>query len=155
MSFFNGPDVKIKHASRKIQNGWILLFAAWMLVTIATLGSLFFSEVMDVPVCVLCWYQRIAMYPMVLVLGFGLFPYDSGVVRIAAALAGLGWLIALYQVLLVAGIIPESIQPCVQGIPCSETHISLLGFLSIPLLSLLTFSLIGILLFFTRRLESS
>jgi disulfide bond formation protein DsbB len=43
----------------------------------------------------------------------------------------------------------------VQGIPCSETHISLLGFLNIPVLSLITFSLIGVLLFFTHRLEQS
>jgi len=58
-------------------------------------------------------------------------------------------------VLLVAGIIPASAQPCVQGIPCSETHVSLLGFLNIPTLSLLTFSAIAVLLFFAYRMESS
>ncbi len=134
---------------------WSLLFVAWILVTIATLGSLFFSEVMGIPVCELCWYQRVAMYPLVVILALGLFPYDPGVVRYAAALASVGWLIALYQVLLVIGIIPESAQPCVQGIPCSETHISLLGFLNIPTLSFLTFTLIGILLFYTHKMETS
>ena len=137
------------------KTGWALLFITWVLVTVAMLGSLFFSEVMDVPVCVLCWYQRIAMYPLVLILAIGLLPYDPRVLRYAAAFTCLGWLIALYHVLLVAGIIPESAQPCVQGIPCSETHISLLGFLSIPMLSLLTFTAIGVLLFYTHRLESS
>ena len=136
------------------QTGWLLLFAAWIVVTIATMGSLFFSEVMDVPVCLLCWYQRIAMYPLVLILAVGLFPFDPKVVRYAGALVVPGWLISLFQVLLVAGIIPESAQPCVQGIPCSETHIALLGFLNIPTLSLLTFTLIGILLFFTHKMES-
>jgi len=140
---------------QEIQAGWSLLFAAWIVVTIATLGSLFFSEVMDVPICLLCWYQRIAMYPLVLILAIGLFPYDPGVVRYASSLAGVGWLIALFQVLLVVGIIPENIEPCVQGIPCSETHISLLGFLNIPMLSLFTFSLIGVLLIFTHRMEPS
>ena len=144
-----------KNPDQSSQTGWSLLFFAWVLVTIATLGSLFFSEVMDIPVCVLCWYQRIAMYPLVLILAIGLFPYDPRVVRYAAALAGLGWLIAFYQVLLVAGVIPESAQPYVQGIPCSETHISLLGFLSIPTLSLLVFTLIGILLFYAHKVESS
>ena len=134
---------------------WSLLFAAWILVTIATLGSLFFSEVMGIPVCELCWYQRVAMYPLVVILALGLFPYDPGVVRYAAALTSVGWLIALYQVLLVIGIIPESAQPCVQGIPCSETHISLLGFLNIPTFSFLTFTLIGILLFYTHKMEAS
>ena len=135
--------------------GWSLLFAAWVLITVSTLGSLFFSEVMRVPVCELCWYQRIAMYPMVLILAIGLLPYDPKVLRYAAAFTGTGWLIALFHVLLVAGIIPESAQPCVQGIPCSETHISLLGFLNIPTLSLLTFTSIGILLFYANRMESS
>ena len=143
------------NSPQEMQAGWSLIFAAWIVVTIATLGSLFFSEVMDVPVCLLCWYQRIAMYPLVLILAIGLFPYDPGVVRYAGPLAGVGWLIALLQVLLVAGIIPENIEPCVRGIPCSEIHISLLGFLNIPLLSLFTFSLIGVLLIFTYRMESS
>jgi len=137
------------------QAGWPLVFIAWLVVTIATAGSLFFSEVMEIPICELCWYQRVAMYPLVLILALSLFPYDPRVVRVAGALAAMGWFIALFQVLLVAGIIPEKIRPCVQGIPCSETHITLLGFLNIPTLSLLTFSLVGILLFLTHRIETS
>jgi disulfide bond formation protein DsbB len=134
---------------------WSLLFAAWVLVTVATLGSLFFSEIMEVPVCVLCWYQRIALYPLVLILAIGLLPFDPRVLHYTTALTVAGWLTAAYHVLLVAGVIPESAQPCVQGIPCSETHISLLGFLNIPTLSLLTFSAIGVLLFLAYRMESS
>ena len=137
------------------QAGWPLVFIAWFVVTIATAGSLFFSEVMEIPICELCWYQRVAMYPLVLILALSLFPYDPRVVRVAGALAAMGWFIALFQVLLVAGIIQEKIRPCVQGIPCSETHITLLGFLNIPTLSLLTFSLVGILLFLTHRIETS
>jgi disulfide bond formation protein DsbB len=136
-------------------NGWMLLFTVWVLVTVATLGSLFFSEVMGVPICTLCWYQRVAMYPLVLILGIGLLPYDPKVLRYATGFAGVGWLIALFHVLLVAGIIPKNVQPCVQGIPCTETHISLLGFLNIPMLSLLTFTVIGVLLFYTHRMEPS
>jgi disulfide bond formation protein DsbB len=148
-------NIEKTNAPQGIQPGWSLVFATWVVVSIATLASLFFSEVMDVPVCVLCWYQRIAMYPLVLILAIGLFPFEPRVVRYAGPLAGVGWLIALFHVLLAAGIIPENVQPCVQGIPCSETHISLLGFLNIPVLSLITFSLIGVLLFFTHRLEQS
>ncbi len=147
--------MKSKVFSLGIQPGWTLLFAAWIVAAGATLGSLFFSEVMRVPVCVLCWYQRIAMYPLALILGIGLFPHDPKVVRYAGALAGVGWLTAMFHVLLVAGIIPERVQPCVQGIPCSETYISLLGFLSIPVMSLVTFTLIGVMLFYAHRMESS
>lgn len=137
------------------RSGWNFIFSAWIVVTGATLGSLFFSNIVGVPVCLLCWYQRIAMYPMVLILAMGLFPYDPRVVRYTGALAGIGWLIALFHVLVVAGWIPEKVQPCVQGIPCSETHISLLGFLNIPVLSLLTFTLVGFLLFKAHRTNSS
>jgi disulfide bond formation protein DsbB len=95
------------------------------------------------------------MYPLVLILAIGLFPYEPKVVRYAGPLVGVGWLTALFHVLLVAGIIPERVQPCVQGIPCSETHISLFGFLSIPVMSLFTFTLVGVLLFYAHRMESS
>lgn len=142
-------------SSTGTQGAWPLVFLAWVIVTIATLGSLFLSEIMEIPICELCWYQRIAMYPLVLILALSLFPYDPRVVRVAGALTAVGWLIALFQVLLVAGIIPESAQPCVKGIPCSETYFTLFGFLNIPTLSLLTFSLIGALLFFTHRIETS
>jgi disulfide bond formation protein DsbB len=144
--------IDIAPASHK---SWPLLFTTWIVVTFATLGSLFFSEVMEVPICNLCWYQRITMYPLVLILAMGLFPYDPRAVRTATVLTVVGWLIALFHVLLGAGFIPENVQPCAQDIPCSETHISLFGFLNIPLLSILTFSLVGVLLFFTQRKESS
>lgn len=144
----------IKDTDNGSQAGWPILFSVWVLVTVATLGSLFFSEVMQIPVCKLCWYQRVAMYPLVVILAIGLLPYDPRVVRYASAFAALGWLIALFHVLLVAGIIPESARPCVQGIPCNETHLSLLGILNIPMLSLLTFTVIGVLFFYTHRLES-
>ncbi len=138
-------------AVQQMETAWLLVFAAWVLVTTATLSSLFFSEVVGVPVCVLCWYQRIAMYPLVPILAIGLLPFDPRVVKYAGVLAATGWLIAFYHTLVIAGIIPEKLQPCVQGIPCSETHVALFGFLNIPTLSLLTFTIIGILLFYAHR----
>nr|CRH06429.1 Putative disulfide bond formation protein, DsbB family [Candidatus Magnetococcus massalia] len=139
----------------QVPAGWNWLFAAWLVAASATLGSLFFSEVLDVPVCVLCWYQRIAIYPLTLILALGLFPYDPKVVRYGTALVAVGWLIALYHLLLIEGIIPKAAQPCVPGIPCSETHINWLGFLNIPTMSLLTFSLIGSLLYMAHRMNRS
>ena len=135
-------------------SGWYVLLAAWSLVTLASLGSLFFSEVMGVPVCVLCWYQRIAMYPLVVILAFGMFPFDPRVVRYAFTFVAAGWLLAFYQLLLIAGVVPEKMQPCVQGVPCSETHILLLGIFNIPSLSLMTFSAVGLLLFYLYRMEN-
>ena len=138
-----------------IQPGWLLVFAACLVALGATLGSLFFSEVMAIPVCKLCWYQRVALYPLVVILAFGLFPFERRSLRTAIVFVAAGWLIGLFQLLVIAGVIPENMQPCVQGIPCSDTHIALFGFVNIPMLSFLTFSLIGALLYFAHRTESS
>ena len=129
---------------------WLMVFACWLIATIATLASLFFSEIVKLPVCVLCWYQRIAMYPLVLMLPLALFPFDGKVIRYAGVLALFGGLVALFHVLLVAGAIPEGAQPCVVDIPCSDTHLNIFGWLNMPMMSLLTFATIGILLFFAN-----
>ena len=125
---------------------WILLFCAWLVASVSTLGALFFGEVMQLPPCVLCWYQRICMFPLVLILPAGMFPLDRKIVRYALPLAAIGWLIAVFHVLLVAGVIPESIKPCTQGVPCSEKVIEWFGFVTIPLLSVVAFSTIIALL---------
>lgn len=128
------------------QSNWVLIFACWLLATVATLGSLFFSEVMGHPPCVLCWYQRICMYPLVLILPAGLFPFDRNIVRYTIPLSLLGSLIAIFHLLVAAGYIPETIKPCTQGIPCTEVQIVWFGFVTIPLLSALSFLLITVLL---------
>lgn len=126
--------------------GWTLVFGAWLIATVSTLVALFLGEVMGYTPCLLCWYQRIAMFPLVLVLAAGLFPFDPRVVRYALplALAGLG--LALFHLALTAGWIPESIKPCQQGVPCSSIQVVWFGFVTIPLLSVLSFSLIAGLL---------
>lgn len=130
--------------------GWTLVFAAWLIATVSTLGALFLGEVMGYTPCVLCWYQRIAMFPLALVLAAGLFPFDRHVVRYALplSLAGLG--LALFHLALNAGWIPENIKPCQQGVPCSDVQIVWLGFVTIPLLSVISFSLIASLLLATH-----
>jgi len=134
---------------------WSLVFAAWLVASVSTLGALFFGEVMRVPTCALCWYQRIFMFPLALILPIGLFPFDRKVVRYALPLAVIGGLIALYHVLLVAGVIPETLQPCAQGVPCKEQVIVWFGFVTIPFLALLAFAtivaLLGLALFRSPR----
>ena len=124
----------------------MLAFACWVVAAAATLGALFLSEVMQIPPCVLCWYQRIFMFPLALVLPMGLFPFDPRVVRYALPLAIGGWLVAFFHVLVVAGVVPENLQPCTQGVPCAEIQIQWFGFLTIPLLSLAAFSVVLALL---------
>jgi len=129
---------------------WNLVFVCWLVATASTLAALFFSEVMSLPPCVLCWYQRIFIFPLVLLLPAGLFPFDPKVVRYALPLALVGWSIALVHVLITVGLIPEGITPCTQGVPCARNQIEWFGFLSIPLLSLAAFSVISALLLLTH-----
>jgi disulfide bond formation protein DsbB len=126
-------------------------FVCWLLVMGATLGSLFFSEIMELPPCSLCWYQRIFMFPLTIVLLIGLFPFDARVVRYALPLGLGGSAVALYHTLLHLGVIPESAAPCRQGVSCSNKDLDLFGFLSIPMLSLLAFSTVVALLLILRR----
>jgi len=133
---------------------WTLLFLTWIIVTAATLGSLFFSHVMEFAPCVLCWYQRICLFPLVIILARGLFPFDKNVVTYALPLAIAGFLTAVYHNLLYSKIIPQELQPCSQGVSCTEKYIDLFGFLTIPMLSLLGFSTIITLLFLLKKRTS-
>ncbi len=131
--------------------GWLFLFLAWIVATVGMLGSLFFSEVMEFVPCTLCWYQRIMMYPLVFILLTGMMPYDKKVLKFALPFVVLGWGFALYHNLLHFGIIPENASPCVQGIPCSTKYIEWFGFITIPMLSLIGFSLIAVFLFIMKK----
>jgi disulfide bond formation protein DsbB len=139
--------------TRSDNNDWIwgILFFAWTMALVASAGSLFFSEVMKYPPCILCWYQRICMYPLVLILPVGLFPLNQQVAKFCLPLVILGLAIAGYHNLLYYQLIPESAAPCQQGISCTTAHIEWLGFLTIPLLSLISFTLILVSFLLTKN----
>jgi disulfide bond formation protein DsbB len=122
------------------------VFLAWIVAFVATLGSLFFSEIMKLPPCVLCWYQRIAMYPLVPILGLAWAREDAAIRVYALPLAVAGLAVAAYHNLLYYKILPESISPCVQGISCTTRQIEWLGFITIPLLSLVAFTIVTTIL---------
>lgn len=122
------------------------IFFAWLVSLIATLGSLFFSEVMSFIPCTLCWYQRICMYPLALILLIALLQKDLHVKMYAMPFALLGLVFALYHNLIHYEIIPESASPCVMGIPCSTKYIEWFGFVTIPFLSLIGFIFISLFL---------
>lgn len=136
---------------QKSNKNWAILFSAWVLVTVSTLGSLFFSYIMEFAPCVLCWYQRICLFPLVIILATGLFPFDKRVIKYSLPLAIAGWITAFYHNLLYSGIIPQDLQPCNQGVSCTEKYIDLFGFLTIPMLSLISFSIIITLLILLKR----
>jgi disulfide bond formation protein DsbB len=133
----NAEQIENPNAAR-IFDG--LPYAAWIIALVATVGSLFFSEVMQLPPCVLCWYQRIAMYPLVLIIGIGIVTRDNRMKTYALPLALTGLAISVYHNLLYYGILPESVAPCTEGISCTSKQIELLGFITIPLMALTAFT---------------
>ncbi|NCN41626.1 disulfide bond formation protein B, partial [bacterium] len=120
----------------------VYLYFCWIVALVATAGSLFFSEVMHFYPCVLCWYQRIAMYPLAFIFLAALLTSDSKVLKYTLPLTISGWVIASYHLLLYFEIIPESAAPCVGGVPCTTTYIQWFGFITIPMLSFIAFSLL-------------
>lgn len=138
-------------SSTTTDNAWILIFCCWLLAAIGTLGSLFFSEVMGLKPCVLCWYQRIFMYPLVVIFLVGLFPLDRSVFRYAFPIALIGWGFAIYHYLLYSGYIPENLQPCDKDASCAEINLELFGFITIPMLSILSYTAIIVLLLIFRK----
>jgi disulfide bond formation protein DsbB len=134
------------------QQGWIFIFACWLIAMTALFGSLFFSEVMGLKPCVLCWYQRIFIYPLAVLFLIGMFPLDRSVVRYTLPLAVIGLGFAIYHYLLYSGYIPESLQPCSEDLSCAEINLELMGFITIPMLSILSYSaIITLLLIFRKR----
>src|SRR5258708_4906886 len=122
-----------------------LLYVAWIQSLVAMFGSLYFSEVMHFPPCVLCWYQRIFMYPLSLLIRVGIMNKDEKKLPFyILALSIPGTIISFYHNLLYFKILPENLAPCVAGISCTTKFIAYFGFITIPFLSLLAFLLIDV-----------
>lgn len=118
------------------------LYVALLQSLVGMLGSLYFSEVMHFAPCLLCWYQRIALYPLVAIFTVGIYFGDRHVTRYAWPLAISGVIIGIYHNLLYGGILPERIAPCTLGVSCITKYISWGGFITIPFLSLVGFLVI-------------
>lgn len=141
----------MKTLDKASNSNWNILFICWLIATVSTLGSLFFSEIMNFPPCSMCWYQRIFMYPLVLLFLTGLFPFDKNIIKYTLPLSLFGCGFAFYHTLVYSGYITKSMQPCSQGVSCSETYLDVFGFITIPMLSLIAFSTIVALLLVIRR----
>jgi disulfide bond formation protein DsbB len=120
-----------------------LLSATTLVAAVATVGSLYFSLGLGLIPCDLCWYQRILMYPLVVVLGVAALEERAGVVYTALPLSLLGAAIASYHTYI--QIAPAAGGTCSVGGGCSAILYPMLGgLLTIPRLSLLAFLLITV-----------
>lgn len=127
------------------------LWLAFTLAAVATAGSLYFSEIGHLVPCTLCWYQRIAMYPLAIILGIAAWRDDPSVRRYVIPLAGIGASIAAYHVALqrMPGL-PSG--ACSLEVPCSMIELERFGFVTIPVMALIGFvSIIVVLSLLTAQ----
>jgi disulfide bond formation protein DsbB len=134
-----------------MRTDWRWLLAAWLVAAIATAGALFIGEVMLMLPCQLCWYQRIFMFPLVLILGMACWSDDRRGAVYALPLALGGAAIAGYHTLLVAGLIPKAWIPCSAGVSCADQKLEILNGIPIPWLALAAFVAIAVLLMLFLR----
>lgn len=133
------------------------IFLSWMIAVVATAGSLFFSEVMKFIPCNLCWYQRILMYPLTILLLVATVKQDRKVSGYILPLSMLGLSFSTYHYLMEkTNLFPNADQAC--GIvPCTTEYINWFGFVTIPFLALVAFLLITLIhayLWMNARKES-
>ena len=126
------------------------LWLAFVVALTATAGSLYFSEVARFTPCVLCWYQRIAMYPLVILLGLAAIRGDLSIRRYVAPVAVIGAAISIYHI----GVerlpgLPSG--ACSIDVPCDLIWVERFGFITIPVMALVGFLAILILLFAIPR----
>jgi disulfide bond formation protein DsbB len=121
--------------------GAVALWLAWLVALVTTLGSLYFSEVAGFTPCKLCWYQRIAMYPLAVLLFVAALRKDRQVWVYVVPQAAIGAAIAAYHTQLQA--FPEqSSSFCTLTAPCTERDVWELGFVSLPFMALTAFSFV-------------
>lgn len=120
---------------------YIALLTAW----VALLGSLYFSEIAGYVPCVLCWYQRILMYPLALLLALGLLRKDHHLPLLVLPFSLIGLGFSTYHYLLEKTDLFAHATVCQSGAPCTVAWINWLGFITIPFLALVGFLIISLM----------
>ena len=152
MFAFSGRDAALPGAAQPLP-GLSYVYAAWLTACIATLSSLFLGEVMGLPICTLCWYQRIALYPIVALLPAAILLRDRNLNFYVMPILLAGLVVAAYHNLLYYRLIPVPLTPCATDVPCTARQLELFGFVTIPMMSLVAFLLIlSLLIVFQTRL---
>jgi disulfide bond formation protein DsbB len=130
------------------------LWVAWGIAAVATLGSLYFSEIAHFVPCRLCWFQRIAMYPLAVILLVAAVRRDRAGALYALAFPPIGALVAGYHLYIEANPGAESAS-CKIGVPCSVKWIEKFGYVTLPMLAMTAFVAILTLLLMTVRREGA
>lgn len=128
VAFPTGPLARLRHDLAPVA-----LPLAFVVALVSTLGSLYYSEVAHFRPCELCWFQRIAMYPLTVILGIAAVRRDRGVWRYVLPLAALGLAVSIYHVQLQR--FPDQASACEVDNPCTTIEVEELGFVTIPFMA--------------------
>jgi disulfide bond formation protein DsbB len=126
----------------------------FIVVLIATVGSLFYSEIADYDPCKLCWFQRVLMYPQVIILSMAWWLDDNSAWLYSLVLSSLGFMVAMYHYGL--QLWPSQVVNCSvvgQATSCSGTYLMQLGYITIPLMAATAFLLIVLFMMQRKRLR--
>jgi len=120
----------------------------FVVALVATLGSLFYSNYAGFDPCSLCWFQRIFMYPEVILLGLAIIKKDEKIIDYSLALSLIGLVISIYH----NNIIIKGLHStfCTISEPCTINYVLEYGYITIPMMALTAFSLISVLLIFKK-----
>lgn len=138
----------LRDGVHEMLRGHELLFGTIAAAT-ASLGSLYLSEVAHLIPCTDCWYQRIAMYPIAVILGIAAYRRDASVRVYIAPIAVIGGAISVYHYLIQWFPRLET-TACTTAVPCTGVWFRVFGFISIPYMALSAFTLVLVLMWVAR-----
>jgi disulfide bond formation protein DsbB len=148
-------DLSIEQDDGELESPLLLLlgrvsrYIALLTACLATGGSLFFSEVLGWIPCTLCWYQRILMYPLAVLLAVGIIRRDDGLHRYVLPFSLVGAGVSLYHYLLIkTDWFPP--PPCRAGVPCTVDYLDIFGVINIPFMALTAFLIISLMMVVSR-----
>lgn len=139
-------------ASQSLQG--VSIWLAWLVALVATVGSLIYSEVIGFEPCKLCWFQRIAMYPMAVILLVGAIRREAAVKFYALPLSLAGLATSIWHYLVQTFPSLSESGSCDPSVPCSAKYVDIFGFVSIPFMAGAGFTLITVLLLLYVRVSN-
>ncbi|MEG0681873.1 MAG: disulfide oxidoreductase [Eubacterium sp.] len=134
--------------TKKLENALLMI---WVVALMATLGSLYFSEIRSYEPCELCWYQRIIMYPIVLISTVAIIQKNARIALTTAVFACIGAATSLYHYSIQKLTFLQDSAIACGRVPCTGQYINWFGFITIPFLALTAFVLIAAISFYILK----
>ncbi|MEK6899138.1 MAG: disulfide bond formation protein B [Nanoarchaeota archaeon] len=145
-------------SNNNLKHSWFLhflkrtgIFFGFLISSVAMLGSLYYSEILNYPPCILCWYERIFIYPQVFMFAIAWIKKDNSVWIYSSILSIIGLFISSYHYFIQLRGASAFCDAISNGISCTEVFTMHFGYITIPLMTVLAFFLILMLSFVQRK----